>query len=205
MAPLGGQVKKWAIGQAVGPAGSGAEVMPYASIVILAGSLAVSSCRDSNVNRGVLPDCFNAGSGSESYMPYGCFFIHSAPTTILVRNVAIDFPARFRISTNTPPPCGVCPAGSFMVHSDGRSNANLPSDVVNVFQPSGNVADGVAVRDAGLSVAVAVPLPVPEAASEEEAEVVAAADPPPPGEAGAPQPANAMTAAKPAASAKVTE
>ncbi|WP_246468991.1 hypothetical protein [Arthrobacter ipis] len=92
-----------------------------------------------------------------------------------------------------------------MVHTDGRSKANLPSEVVNVFQSSGSVADGVAVADAGLSVAVAVPLPVAEAAAEEEADVVGAADPPPPGEAGAPQPTSAPTAAKTAALDKVPE
>jgi hypothetical protein len=82
--------------------------------------------------------------------------------------------------------------------------ANLPSDVVNVFQSSGSVADGVAVAEAGLSVAVAVPLPVAEAASDKEADVVGAADPPP-GEAGAPQPASATTAAKTAAPDKNPE
>ncbi|MDP9695295.1 UNVERIFIED_ORG: hypothetical protein J2X79_002872 [Arthrobacter globiformis] len=80
----------------------------------------------------------------------------------------------------------------------------MPSDVVNVFQSSGNVVDGVAVADAGLSVP-AVPLPVAEAAAEEEADVVGAADPPPPGEAGAPQPTSATTAAKTAAPDKVPE
>ncbi|WP_223256941.1 hypothetical protein [Arthrobacter globiformis] len=92
-----------------------------------------------------------------------------------------------------------------MVHTDGRSKANLPSDVVNVFQPSGSVADGVAVADAGLSVAVAVPLPVAEAASDEETDVAGAAVPPPPGDAGAPQAVSATTAAKTAAPDKVPE
>ena len=137
-------------------------------------------------------------------MPYGCFCVHSAPVTMLVRSVAIDLPAGFRTSTNTPPPCGVCPAGSLMVHTDGRSKANLPSDVVNVFQPSGSVADGVAVADAGLSVAVAAPVPVAEAAARKSWSL-APQSPAPPGEAGAPQPASATTAATTAAPDKVPE
>ena len=46
-----------------------------------------------------------------------------------------------------------------MLHSAGRSNDNLPSDVVNVFQPAGKVADPEAVAEAGLSVAVWEPAP----------------------------------------------
>lgn len=81
-----------------------------------------------------------------------------------------------------------------MLHSDGWSNDNSPSDVVNVFQPAGRVADPEAVAEAGLSVAVGEPVPGEAVASEAPGEALGDTAPPAPGDAG-PQPDTAITTA----------
>src|SRR3954466_8454799 len=117
-APLGGQVKKWKIGQASGPDGLGAELMPYAMTLAFTGSFSAGYSRNSKMNCGVVPAWARAGTGTTSSTEYGMRCVHSAPVTTLVRNVASDLPPPFTTSTQTPPGAASAPR-SLTVHSAG--------------------------------------------------------------------------------------